>query len=474
MAGQTTHVKCLICGQLMKAVTPMHLASHHISLEDYIREFGDPELKSMDVRIKELKNRGYRSASQAELIEAIRHAFEKRPKTCDTAWFAQSDPVLLARAMEVFGSWQAAMLAAGIDPAGLKQIKWHPDFLVGAVREFEKTHGVVKPAMLREHDPNLAGEVHRRFKSFITLKVFGIQVELAQRRWTEELVLDTIRQVVKGGVLPSRGQLNRRYPGLYCAAVKRFGSFVKALEAAGTDLRPDHSVKWPKKKVLDELKKLADAGVPMNSSSVMKKNYPLHRAAFRFFRTWPEVLAAIGIKHEPRNKSWSKAKIVEALRNRKKAGLSLRYVDVKAEDGQLRAAIGPYFGSYRKAMRAAGLEIERLTEQWDKDRVIRELKELATRHPGLNSCRLAKLDRKLHAAVPRLFTGFKEAFEIAGLTLSRKIPWTQERVISQIKKRIAHSRALDKKSVRNCSVDLVEKGEEYFGSWENAVTAARQ
>lgn len=75
------------------------------------------------------------------------------------------------------------------------------------------------------------------------------------------------------------------------------------------------------------------------------------------FHSWGRALAAAGLgPAQPEGgKKWSRVKIVAAIKARHDAGKPCNYMDARKDESALVSAARRYFGNWRTALKAAGL-----------------------------------------------------------------------------------------------------------------------
>jgi hypothetical protein len=103
------------------------------------------------------------------------------------------------------------------------------------------------------------------------------------RKWTRDSIVFEIKALASDGERLSSGAIQKSDPGLHAAALRYFGSYDSALRAAKIDpktVRERQS--WDKPRVLTELKALARRG-KLVDSLVRRRNPPLYGAAIRLF-----------------------------------------------------------------------------------------------------------------------------------------------------------------------------------------------
>jgi hypothetical protein len=146
-----------------------------------------------------------------------------------------------ARSQTHFGSWRAALNAAGIDYDDVKKgrAKWSKEFIVARIKEaVEQGHDLLSPEFRAEyHDLYIAACSNRYFKSWTrALTAAGIDVDKlrSQHQWTKDAIIKKIREIAVDNQPLVWSYIDKHYPALYRAARRpeRFGSWEAAVEAA--------------------------------------------------------------------------------------------------------------------------------------------------------------------------------------------------------------------------------------------------
>lgn len=79
----------------------------------------------------------------------------------------KEDPGLHAAAVRYFGSYDAALKAAKLNPANFRQRKsWSPEAVVISLKAAKKKHKVIGDSIIRKSDPALYGAAVRLYGSF--------------------------------------------------------------------------------------------------------------------------------------------------------------------------------------------------------------------------------------------------------------------------------------------------------------------
>jgi len=213
---------------------------------------------------------------------------------------------LLAHATQQFGSWQAAIEAAGFDYQQISKI----------------------------------------------------------RRWSKDEVLQQLRQLRAEGKIPDVSTLAADFPKLFSACRRHFGTGRLALAAAGFDynqLLDEHPRRWTKAKCIAHLQARYAAGKSV-SRAVIMRDEPDERnfcyAALNLFNTWGAALKAAKINWRTarnRDRIWPRERVLQEIHERHEQG-KLLHTDAMLRDAlTLHAAGRRHFGTWEKAIERAGL-----------------------------------------------------------------------------------------------------------------------
>jgi hypothetical protein len=137
------------------------------------------------------------------------------------------------------------------------------------------------------------------------------------------MVIRTIKQARRAGkdlcwtaVVATDSPLRR---AAYVAVQKRiFGSWARALEAAGVDADTARRYQdWDPTVVVAELKQIHADREPLKSSAVRKSDPPLHAAAVRYFGSFGKAVRAAGISSSRRTRTRNAKKRLSRKRPQK-------------------------------------------------------------------------------------------------------------------------------------------------------------
>jgi len=180
------------------------------------------------------------------------------------------------------------------------------------------------------------------------------------KRWSREEVLRVIADLRKGGKQLNSGYIARNYPALAYAGRRYCGSWEDAIKAAGLDYESIRRKSfWSRGKIVGQIRELRAEGEPLNVSAAEVKHGGLVGAAAVYYGSWRQAIEAAGLNYLriKRQKEWSKKEIVSEIKRMRREGVELRTtIPVRKKYRNLHAAAIRYFGSWAAAMKAAKLE----------------------------------------------------------------------------------------------------------------------
>lgn len=217
---------------------------------------------------------------------------------------------------------------------------------------------------------------------------------------------------------------------------------------------------WTPDRVIEELKRTRCNGP--------RANRKLDDAARRCFGSVRAALEVAGLpcgQPERRTSGWSRAAVVDAIRQRHRDGQSL--VRTNREDRALYEAAKLWHGSWTAALAAAGFP-QRPRDYYTADEVRLRIIDLYERELPLTCS--SHNDSKLRRSCIKHFGGWRRAVESLGLGSELRRMWTPQKVIEEIVRR----RALGYDLSATCYEDqgLFVAARVRFGSWNKALVAA--
>ncbi len=195
------------------------------------------------------------------------------------------------------------------------------------------------------------------------------------RVWTKEKLIAQIRELHAQGADLSPSSVKHTHSTLFASArsLSHFGSWRAAIEAADLDYRDFKRIKqqWTREEIVERLRQLHAQGHDLLDPDFKKKHRPLHVAAcaHRYFGSWKRAVEAAGLDHDRlrENHVWTPTRILRTIQELAAQDKPLGWAFIeKHEPGIYRAARRKEnFGSWAGALRAAGVNVPSQAPQSD-------------------------------------------------------------------------------------------------------------
>jgi hypothetical protein len=282
-------VRCRICDDHRRVISGRHLSKHETDRETYMEEYelSPDELIAKDVRRLQSSRPGYQAYGEREWIQAVKN-LHKRERHVFAGRVHKRHPHIYIQGIWLFCDWNNALRAAGFDP--------------------EKT---------------------RR-----------------RRSWDKQSVIRKICALRQGNVPLSAEYAMKNHNSLFAAALRGYGTWAQALIAAGVINK-----EIPRKTRLGLLRDLRDlmerstAGIPEPLKLYLTYYFGSVRNAIAALKTDRKLLSG-----------WSKSKITATLAQMHRSREKLGYSTIRRHSPALLSAAEAYFGSWGKALHAAGID----------------------------------------------------------------------------------------------------------------------
>lgn len=133
---------------------------------------------------------------------------------------------------------------------------------------------------------------------------------MRNQKWAPERVIEQIRALVKEGADLRHGAVATSHQKLVSAAIRYFGSWGAAVNAAGVDYneilraslknRAAKVKRWSRDSILEGIRELASTNGSLAASSAREKNPALFSAAVsaRYFGSWRKAVTAAGFDYD--------------------------------------------------------------------------------------------------------------------------------------------------------------------------------
>ena len=285
----------------------------------------------------------------------------------------RGDSRLQRAALRLFGRWDAALRAAGINPAGVRKTReWSRKAVVRRIRELAGEGKALNSAAVQEFEAILVSAAHRYFSSWdAALYAAGLNAEMWRKQappWTQDSLIRTIREACASGVKVNHA-VAAAWKGnsLTRAGVRLFGSWDAALRAAGLDpVRIRRYRKpWTKNTVIQAIRVKHRGGDALAYTTVVPGS--LRQAGIRFFGSWNATLLAAGLNpakirlYRTRCKPWTAPTTLAEIRRKHRMGEALNTHNISPYS--LRLSGVRFFGSWDAALAAAGLDPSKIRKR---------------------------------------------------------------------------------------------------------------
>ncbi len=154
---------------------------------------------------------------------------------------------------------------------------------------------------------------------------------------------------------------------------------------------------------------------------------------------------------------------------------SIRFEPDRTET-ELEDAVFREFGSWKRALRAAGLHPKtKLLNYWTHDEVIKRIREIHERNEPLNTLFLENNHPRLWNAARRLFDNIENAVEAAGVKYSdvkKRCSWSEDDITNRIRELYKKGEDITQISMLKSDSKLLAAGQKFYGAWSRAVEAA--
>ena len=190
------------------------------------------------------------------------------------------------------------------------------------------------------------------------------------------------------------------------------------------------------KEFSSEIKKLIEkeGGIPSYNRIKELRRYDLIWDAFRLCGGWRKTYVSLG--YDGLQKEWDKARIISELKRlSKELGHSPKRKELRNTDYyDLSRAAERHFGCWSDALRAAGLETHRKTDWTRKEclEIIKTISEKIGHSPSMNELRKMN-EHGLLNALFKFYPTYNDFLKAAGLDIILEMnKWSKEKIIEEL------------------------------------------
>ncbi|MCI0446919.1 hypothetical protein L0152_27420, partial [bacterium] len=289
---------------------------------------------------------------------------------------------LMTAAKRYFGSWDAALQKAGLNPTDIRlasrKISYQKEDIIRSLLERQEAGRPLNFASVYKDDLRLINASRRLFRSYSkALKAAGIDPDKARRtrrpyRAAERRrFLNAVRRIAAIPVSRRGSAIAALRKNYHQISLSLYGlAWKKIAREAGIPYHAIHP-KAPadyssRKKVITALKQRLKAGMEVGRDRV-KDNKELFEAVLRYFPKYYDCYPAIGLKKyipPVRRRYATREDVIAAIQKRDAMNLGIHLSDLtkrpakKGDISLYRRAI-QIFGAWSRALNAAGIPAEK-------------------------------------------------------------------------------------------------------------------
>lgn len=290
-------------------------------------------------------------------------------------------------------------------------------------------------------------------------------------------VVKELRRLAAASKTPlSAGDLPQ---GLWYALKRYFGSIEAAREATGV-AGPERARRWSKEAVAVELRRLHGRGVRLTDNALKGDYGALLAAIGEHFGSIVDARRYARVPEPPplpprKRERWDEQRVVAEIEELHGCGESV--ASSKVPTPLLKAGLR-YFGSWKDAVEAAGLDYDKVRlahEPYDEDEVTDLLRALRKSEPDMRWSEIGR--RGFYPAIVRLFGSLEPALERAGIddwpVRERMRALSKSRAIAALRLREREGKSTARETVRREHNVLYHSGIIHYGEWRRFCEAAR-
>lgn len=495
-------ISCRLCRRPFKAITYFHLSrKHHLDsehpIEEYKSRFGlrvaislDSKLLRRAITVKRVIQDGHR-LSRSEVLDRLRAERSAGRSMYATAMIRRSSTVHRS-AIRIFGSWLAAVRAAGIDPELARgSWKWTSERIQQVLQSRVRRGLSIQSHHMARECPGLLDSASLRYGTWrAAVRAAGCEGALPpqQRHWTRKELIRLLRAIRKErGTVTYKALGKMNQPGFLSPLVsveRHFGTLSRARVAAGLPAYEWRPRKWSRIGVIDAIRARVKRGQSVRTGAIQEEAGGLMVAAHRYFGTWSKAAQAAGagrLLGAPFRR-WTKESILDRIRRASREGRSLAGRDFRKADPGFYNTACRHLGGWARAVQAAGLgaQLPSPPRHWTREELIALLRGY-WRRTGRLSSEVIKAHKRPGCMGPaysitKVFGSFPAAKRAAGLEHVPSYPvrkWTPRAVIANLRARAHRGLPMNYTALERDCYPLLRALYARFGSVANAFKTAR-
>ena len=231
--------------------------------------------------------------SRAEVANRIRSIADEGLPIHWTAMARRGEWILIRAATYCFGTWRAAVKAAGFNYNEVRtDIVWTKGKVVRAIRALRRKGDKLNSRSAQlSHQALFAATSRKRlfgsWKKAVEASGYSYARVALYEKWEQDRLEQVTEELAEKGVPLNARTILEKNPHFYYAACRRYGSWGKMLKAFGYDPQADALRRSrTREEIIRGIRRLDKEGVHLSDNNVRDTNPALHAAAVRKFKTW--------------------------------------------------------------------------------------------------------------------------------------------------------------------------------------------
>jgi len=370
-----------------------------------------------------------------------------------------------------FGSWRAALKAAGLDlPLRFEDVG-HDELLSDIQRVASLVGGTPRLTDMREFGEFPPHWYRQEFGTWNeAIEAAGLEPNLRRDIDSEELLAELTRLSGALGRTPRQADMDERgelSPSVY---KREFGSWNNALRAAGFKPAKRHGI--PADELIEELDRLSDElGRPPTTDDMDNSGRYSTPPYFDRFGSWYAALEAAGVDLPLRFEDVSREELLDELHRLAKLSEQAPQIFDLRDHSQYRPRwFYREFGSWQTALEAAGFTPNRFTDVPDSE-LLTEIRRLSDESgEGPTRAKMDTQGRFPASLIARRFGTWNDAIREAGLEPAKRTSISNDELEYEFH-RLRSSLGHVPSGVEMEELGAFSKGvyNRRFGSWNEAV-----
>lgn len=181
--------------------------------------------------------------------------------------------------------------------------------------------------------------------------------------------------------------------------------------------------------------------------------------------------------YDRKGRLWTRERVTEGIRRRARRGKSLHFSAVWHDERELYWTAQRLFRSWKGALRAARVPAEAWPRwpEWTREHILQEIRDRRKEGKAVHFSAIWPAGKPLYWAAQRVFGSYRAALRAAGVPpdgWKRSPVWTPERVVEEIRRRHRAGKPVYYRGIRHSDARLYKAGLRHHGSWRSALAAA--